>query len=117
MITGMHLIFRTEDLQETYAFFRDTLRLPSYDAGGGFLIFEPPAVEIGCEQTDPSYDISFFCDNIVATMRELEGRGVKFGSPIREEIWGRVTDFARPDGRSVMLYERKYSKVKSVGPA
>ena len=117
MITGMHILINTTDPEKTYALLRDKVGLPWYDAGGGFLIFEPPDLEVACHQSDnDSYDISFFCDDIEATMRELEGRGVVFASPIREETWGRVTEFALPDGRSVSLYEPKYSRARPIGP-
>ena len=111
MITGMHITINAKDAEDTQSFLRDKLGLSSFDAGGGFMIFEAPALEIACEPSDgPSYRISFFCDDIAATKADLEARGVRFGAGIREETWGSVAEFALPDGRPVVLYERKYSK-------
>jgi catechol 2,3-dioxygenase-like lactoylglutathione lyase family enzyme len=45
VITGVHATLFTPDADALRAFFRDTLGLPSVDAGGGWLIFAlPPAV-------------------------------------------------------------------------
>ncbi len=113
MITGVHIEVNNKDIQEAYAFLRDKLGLPSYDAGGGFLIFEPSRVEmaVGMEGDLP-FSPSFICDDLDATMAELEGRGVACKTPVREEVWGRVTEFLMPNGRVVWLYEPKYSKGK-----
>ena len=111
MITGMHITINSKDAEAAQEFLRDKLGLPSFDAGGGFAIFETPGLELACEPAEEhSYGISFFCDDIEGTMADLTSRGVQFASGIREETWGRVADFALPDGRAVILYERKYSK-------
>ena len=118
MITGMHILINAKDAETIQAFLRDKVGLSSYNAGGGFMIFEAPALELACHESDQaSYDISFFCDDIEATVSELAERGVAFASPIRDETWGRFTEFALPDGRSVTLYERKYSKERPIGSA
>ena len=116
MITGMHIMINSTDPAATAAFLREKLGLPSFDAGGGFMIFEAPELELANHEADgASYDISFFCDDIEATKAELEGRGVTFTDGIGEETWGRTANFALPDGRSVLLYERKYARGKPVG--
>ncbi|MCH8025541.1 MAG: extradiol dioxygenase [Chloroflexi bacterium] len=117
MITGMHVAINSDDAQAVQAFLRDKLDIPSYDAGGGFLIFEPPAAEIACGSASATpYGLHFICDDIDATMQELAERGVTFASEVHEESWGRVTEFTLPDGRSVGLYEPKYSRAKPIGP-
>ena len=117
MITGMHVAINSDDAQAVKAFLRDKLDIPSYDAGGGFLIFEPPAAEIGCGSAGATpFDLYFICDDLEATMKELAERGVTFAPEVQEESWGRVTEFTLPDGRSVGLFEPKYSKAKPIGP-
>jgi predicted enzyme related to lactoylglutathione lyase len=111
MITGVHIEIVNQDVEELYVFLRDKLGLPNYDAGGGFLIFEPSEIELSAGTTaEPPYQVSFICDDLDATIDELESRGVACAKPIREESWGRVTEFSLPNGRAVQLYERKYSK-------
>jgi hypothetical protein len=114
MITGVHVAVSQDAMQA--AFLRDKLGLPCYDAGGGFLIFEPPKAELAAEATgDQPYHLSFFCDDLEATIADLEGRGVACSKPIREEGWGRLTDISLPDGSTALLYQPKYSKGNPIG--
>jgi predicted enzyme related to lactoylglutathione lyase len=116
MITGVHIEIVNKDVEEAYAFLRDKLGLGGFDAGGGYLIFEPGDVEVSvATEAPPPYQLSFTCDDIDATMAELESRGVACTKPIREESWGRVTEIALPNGRSAQVYQRKYSRVQPIG--
>ena len=45
------------------------------------------------------------CDDVHATVSELEAKGVKFTRPITETDWGRVTAFQLPDGDELAIYE------------
>jgi catechol 2,3-dioxygenase-like lactoylglutathione lyase family enzyme len=111
MITGIHAMFYTHDAEGLRAFLRDKLGLAYTDVGEGWLIFDPPASEIGCHPSERGYhEISFFCDNLEATVAELEARGVQFTAPIKDEVWGRVTAFRLPDGQEVELYQPKYAR-------
>jgi hypothetical protein len=83
MITGVHALFYTTDPEGARAFIRDKLRLPHYDAHAGWLIFDAPAGHIACHPSDaPKHNISFSCDDLGATVRELHGRGVEFIRPV-----------------------------------
>jgi hypothetical protein len=108
MIQGMHILITGKEAQANQAFLRDKLGLSSFDAGGGFTIFTLPEVEVACHEGDQTlYDISFYCDDLPATIKELQAKGVEC-SPVREEMWGSLTDVKLPDGRAVLLYQRKY---------
>ena len=81
MIRGMHAMFYSSQADELRAFFRDKLGLAGTDVGGGWLIFDAPEADLGVHPTEgapPSgtADISFYCDDIHATVSELESRGV-----------------------------------------
>ena len=84
MIRGLHGIVCSSKAEELRAFFRDQLGLKWVDVGGGWLIFDPPEAGLGVHPTEgegvPSgtADLSFYCDDIHATVAELEGRGVEF---------------------------------------
>jgi predicted enzyme related to lactoylglutathione lyase len=111
MITGVHALFYTTDPEGARAFIRDKLRLPHYDAHEGWLLFEAPAADIGCHPTDDVHHaVSFFCDDLQATVKELESRGVTFVQPIEEQDWGFVTAFELPGGGPVQLYQPKYQR-------
>jgi len=111
VIKGLHALFYTTNPGAARAFIRDKLGLPAYDSGGGWLIFDAPEADIGCHPSDqPYHGISFYCDDLQATMTELTSRGVVFTAPPRDEGWGRVTEFELPGGGPVELYEPKYTK-------
>ena len=114
MIKGMHAMFYTTQAAELRAFFRDKLGLSCFDSGGGWLIFDMPAAEIGMHPTDgnpPSghRDVSFYCDDVAATRSELEARGVEFTDDVHDEGYGLVTHFAVPGGFAVKLYQPAYT--------
>jgi catechol 2,3-dioxygenase-like lactoylglutathione lyase family enzyme len=106
MIKGMHGLFYTPEAEATRAFLRDTLELPHVDAGHGWLIFRVPAGELGVHPGDtPKHELSFWCDDIEATVAKLEAKGVEFKSPIKTESFGSITTFEMPGGVEVALYQ------------
>ena len=52
MISGSHVVILTQDAEADRAFFRDVLRLPSVDAGDGWLIFAFRPGEIALHPAD-----------------------------------------------------------------
>lgn len=116
MIRGMHAMFYSSQAAELRAFLRDKLALPATDVGGGWLIFDAPEADLGIHPTEgaepPSgtADISFYCDNIEQTVRELRSRGVEFTQEIADHGYGLVTYFQVPGDFKVQLYQPRYSK-------
>jgi predicted enzyme related to lactoylglutathione lyase len=55
-------------------------------------------------------DISFYCDDIEATVRELKARGVEFTGEVQDMGYGLVTHFKVPGGFELQLYQPRYSK-------
>ena len=111
VIRGIHAMFYTPAAEELRAFIRDKLGFPYVDTGGGWLVFDAPAAEIGCHPADRQFHgFSFYCDDIEKTVAALQRRGVEFTGGIREEEWGRVTRFKVPGGEEVELYQPKYAK-------
>jgi catechol 2,3-dioxygenase-like lactoylglutathione lyase family enzyme len=110
MITGAHAIIYSRDADADRAFFRDVLELPAVDAGHGWLIFALPPAELATHPTDgaDSHELYLMCDDIHATVAELEAKGVRFGGPIAEERWGSVTAIKLPGGGELGLYEPKH---------
>ncbi len=115
MIKGLHAMIYSERAEELRAFFRDKLRFPYTDVGEGWLIFDVPEADLGCHPTDPAgdppsgtHDVSFYCDDIHATVAELKGRGVEFTEPVADHGYGYVTHFAAPGALRVQLYQPKY---------
>ncbi|HEU0037542.1 MAG TPA: VOC family protein [Kofleriaceae bacterium] len=116
-IRGIHGLLYSSDPDGTRAFFRDAMKLPHSDVGGGWLIFDFPEGDLGIHPTDEdgepkpnTHDVSFYCDDIHATMAELRARGVEFKQEPADHGYGHVTYFTAPGGVECQLYEPKYEK-------
>ena len=117
MIQGVHNMFYTSQPEALRAFLRDKLGFKATDVGEGWLIFDMPEADMGCHPADPekgapsgTHDISFYCDDIRKTMKELKARGVEFTEDVADHGYGLVTHFKVPGDFTVQLYQPKYSK-------
>ncbi|HEY5921796.1 MAG TPA: VOC family protein [Kofleriaceae bacterium] len=122
-IRGLHGLFYSSDPDATRAFFRDQMKLPFTDTGGGWLIFDFAEGDMGVHPIDESgqpapntHDVSFYCDDIQATVAELRSRGVVFSQDPQDHGYGYVTYLTAPGGIEIQLYEPKYPK-RVVKPA
>jgi hypothetical protein len=119
MITGVHTMFYSSKPDELRAFLRDKLNFSATDVGEGWLIFDLPDSEMGVHPTDnashktpPSgtRDISFICDDIHATVRDLKSKGVEFTDDVKDQGFGLVTHFKAPGGFTIQLYQPAYKR-------
>lgn len=116
MIRGMHAMFYSSKAAELRTFLRDKLGLRGTDVGDGWLIFDAPEADLGVHPTEGSEppsgtpSISFYCDDIAVTVRELKLRGVEFTQEIEDHGYGLVTFFKVPGDFAVQLYQPKYAK-------
>jgi catechol 2,3-dioxygenase-like lactoylglutathione lyase family enzyme len=110
VISGAHAVMLTRDADALRAFLRDVLGFPSVDAGGGWLIFALPPAEVAAHPTDgdPSVELYLMCDDVEATVAELERKGVEFTRPVSDERWGLVTAMRVPGGGELGLYEPRH---------
>jgi len=110
VITGVHGLIFTSDAEGVRAFFRDVLGFPSLDTGDGWLIFRLPPAELGVhpDEGDGRHQLSLLCDDVHATVADLEGKGVEFTGPITDEGWGLETWIRLPGGGELSLYEPKH---------
>jgi predicted enzyme related to lactoylglutathione lyase len=74
---------------------------------------------MGCHPTAPGEagtvpsgtpHISFYCDDLDQTMRELRERGVEFVDEVTDVGYGRRTSFRAPGDFTIELYEPGYRK-------
>lgn len=110
VITGVHAVIFTRDAEVVRAFFRDVLGLSSVDAGGGWLIFALPPAELAAHPTDEDghHELYLMCDDVQATVEELEGKGVEFTRPVSDEGFGLMTALRLPGGGELALYEPRH---------
>lgn len=119
MIKGVHAMFYTSDPEGDRAFLRDKLRFPYTDVGHGWLIFDLPEAEMGCHPVEKeggrvvptgTHELSFYCDDIQATVAELKSRGVEFTDEVADVGYGLATHFKMPGGFTVQLYQPRYRR-------
>ncbi len=116
MIRGMHAMFYSSEAEALRTFIKDKLDLPAADVGGGWLIFDAPEADLGVHPTENNQppsgtaDISFYCDDIEATVAEMKARGVEFTQAIEDHGYGLVTYFSVPGAFKVQLYQPRYAK-------
>jgi catechol 2,3-dioxygenase-like lactoylglutathione lyase family enzyme len=117
-IKGVHTMFYSSEPEELRAFLRDKLGFNSFtDTGDGWLIFNLPEADMGVHPTEGepesgTRDISFYCDDIKATVKELKGRGVEFLTDVEDHGYGWVTRFKMPGNIEADLYQPKYEMNK-----
>ena len=111
MITGLHAIIYAHDADKIRAFLRDVLGFKSVDAGHGWLIFAAPPAEIAAHPAEaaeePHHQLYLMCDDLQATMKELQNKGVECGA-IMEARWGSITSIQLPGGGELGLYQPKH---------
>ena len=115
MIKGVHAMFYSSEPEALREFLRDKLGLAATDIGRGWLIFDFTEADVGVHPTDaeggpPSgtHNVSFYCDDIEATVAELRGRGVQFKDEISDQGFATAIHFDMPGGVEMMLYQPKY---------
>jgi catechol 2,3-dioxygenase-like lactoylglutathione lyase family enzyme len=109
MISGAHVIVFGQDADAARAFFRDVLGLTSVDAGGGWLIFALPPAEVAFHPAShDSHQLYLMCDDIRATVAELERKGVEFVAPVSDEGFGLMTRLRLPGAGELGLYEPRH---------
>src|SRR2546421_967911 len=110
LISGAHVIIYSRDAEADRGFFKDVLGLDSVDSGGGWLIFALPPAELANHPTEEEKHHEFYllCEDIEATARDLEQKGVPLKRPFDEARWGRVTEITLPGGGRIGLYQPKH---------
>ena len=110
LISGAHVLIYSRDAEADRALFKDVLGLGSVDSGGGWLIFALPPSELAFHPTDEAddHELYLLCDDIEATAKALERKGVLLTRPFGEERWGRVTRITLPGGGVIGLYQPKH---------
>jgi predicted enzyme related to lactoylglutathione lyase len=115
MIKGVHTMFYSSKADELRAFIRDVVGFRATDVGGGWLIFDLPEADMGVHPTEAAQppsgtaDLSFYCDDIHATVAEMKAKGVEFTQDVADHGYGFVTHFKAPGDFAIQLYQPKYS--------
>jgi catechol 2,3-dioxygenase-like lactoylglutathione lyase family enzyme len=110
MITGLHAIVFTREVEAARALLSDVLGLASVDAGGGWMIYRLPPAEIAAHPAEEAapHGLYVMCDDIHATVKDLESKGVRILRPVEDEGWGLLTAIEIPGGGELGLYEPRH---------
>lgn len=115
-IIGAHALLYSSEPEALRAMLRDVFGWRHVDAGDGWLIFELPPAELGVHPTEGPTDesgarhqLTFMCDDIQATIRELRPKGVEVKGEPQGEGYGVTVMLGLPGGVDVMLYEPRHA--------
>src|SRR5262245_13542421 len=109
MIHGAHIIIYSENAEADRVFFREVLKYPSADAGGGWLIFALPPAELAVHPSSSNgkHELYLMGDDMDTFLTEMKKRRVPCG-PVHELRWGVVTTLTLPGGGKLGVYEPKH---------
>jgi catechol 2,3-dioxygenase-like lactoylglutathione lyase family enzyme len=124
VITAVHTLIYSDDAEATRAFLRDVLDWPYVghpESGSGWLIFKTGPSELGVHPTSGTYEggeytyprhhsISLMCDDVEATVSELEAKGATFSGGIQDFGFGRGIMLRVPGADDVLLYQPQHPK-------
>jgi catechol 2,3-dioxygenase-like lactoylglutathione lyase family enzyme len=115
-IIGAHALLYTSEPAAVRAMLRDVFGFKHVDAGDGWLIFALPPAELGVHPAEgPTYEsgirhqLSFMCDDIHATIRDLRAKGVEVKGEPEDEGFGITVMLGLPGQVEVMLYEPRHA--------
>ena len=110
MITGAHVIIYSTDAEADRDFFRNVLKYPNVDAGGGWLIFKLPPAEVAVHphEANDVHELYLMCDDLQAAITMLRGHGVSC-TAVSERSWGSLTSIVLPGGGQLGLYQPKHA--------
>jgi catechol 2,3-dioxygenase-like lactoylglutathione lyase family enzyme len=125
MIAGAHVTIFSKDAAADRKFFKDVLKLPSVDAGGGWLIFSTSRATCGIGQIDSSKkeegpenemvspvddrlvkaEFMLAVDDIEEFRKSLKEAGNIDTDEPSKTPWGIVTKFTLPGGAKLEAYQ------------
>ena len=118
MLSGVHAIIYSKQAARLRSFLHESLKMPSVDAGGGWLIFALPPAELGIHPAEDSYhELYLMCDDIHATTEELKTKGVQLAAPVADQGWGLLARLKLPSGDEIGLYQPKHPTAVNMAPA
>ena len=118
MIIGAHSIIYTKNPEADRAFFRDVLKLPNVDVGGGWLVFGLPPAEVAMHPSEKNnvHEFYLLCDDVKEFLKEMRKNKIEFG-PVHNEGWGLLTQISLPGGGKLGVYQPRHARPKPMNAA
>jgi predicted enzyme related to lactoylglutathione lyase len=128
MIKAVHMLIYSDEPEATRSFLRDVLGWPYVEdpeSEPGWLIFKTGPSELGVHPTSGTHEgqsysspvhhsISLMCDDVEATMAELESRGAEFSGPPQDAGFGIAVKLKLPGAGEILLYEPRHPEAYSL---
>jgi predicted enzyme related to lactoylglutathione lyase len=116
MIHGAHFLLYSRDADADRRFLQEVVGLSGVDAGGGWMILGLPPAEIAVHPATESFAqrhaghellgavVYLMCDDILATVKELERKGATT-TDVQTEQWGLRSTVRLPSGGELGIYQ------------
>jgi hypothetical protein len=116
MIYGAHFLLYSRDADADRRFLQDVLGLSGVDAGGGWMILGLPPAEIAVHPANETFAqrhaghellgavVYLMCDDVLATVKELERKGAST-TDVQTEQWGIRSTVRLPSGGELGIYQ------------
>ena len=117
MINGVHVLIYSKKAAADKKFFKDVLKCPNVDVGGGWLIFGLPPSELAFHPSPDviSQEMYLMCDDIHQFVAEMKKHDIECGK-ISSQAWGLVTELILPSGGKLGVYQPKHERPKPMKP-
>jgi hypothetical protein len=109
-ITGVHALIYTSEPDAVRGIFRDVFGWEHVDLGDNWLIFKLPPSELAVHpsELEVRHEVTLMCDDLEATMAELQAKGIGFEGEPLDEGWGITIMMVLPGDTKLMLYEPRH---------
>ena len=115
MINGAHCVVYSQNPDADRTFFRDVLKFPNVDVGGGWLIFGLPPAEAAFHPSDVNdkHELYLMCEDVEQFIDAMKKQNVSV-SDVKDEGWGLLTAVRLPGGGEIGVYQPRHPKPESV---
>lgn len=104
MIVGGHITIASSNPDADTAFFRDMLKLPNVDAGGGYIIFGLPACEVAVHGGKVAHTLHLMCEDMDEFRESMKEIAIATSEP-QSQSWGIITELTLPGGDTIHVYQ------------
>lgn len=112
------MLLYSSEPERLRATLRDAFGWRHVDAGDGWLIFALPPAELGVHPAEAEdgagdsgmpHQLTFMCDDLEATLRDLRSKGIEVRGEPEDQGYGILVRLGLPGGVEVLLYQPRHA--------
>jgi hypothetical protein len=108
-VTGVHVLLHSPEAEALRALLGAAFGWPHVDAHPGWPIFALPPAELAVHPADvPHHELSLMCDDLDATLADLQQKGVRTRGEPEQRRFGRAVTLVLPGEVEVLLYQPEH---------